>query len=117
MLERFKAAKESKLVLAITCLLLIAIASLFLHYSVDGTLGASKFEAIEKASAKGFNGIRQKSADRPALVVNKGDLPFVPSFSLFRFDFKQNLRTWPVLSNGLERSPPTLAGIHYSDRS
>lgn len=28
--------------------------------------------------------------------------------SLFRFDFKQNLRLWPVLAAGVERSPPSL---------
>ena len=30
------------------------------------------------------------------------------SSSALRFDLKQNLSTWPVLSNRLERSPPLL---------
>jgi len=109
LLMRSKAARESKFVVAVSCLVLIMTASLFLHYSLDGILGPSRFEAIEKAPAKGFEGVRQKVTDRPALALYKTavHLSFLSSFSLLRFDFKQNLRTWPVLSNGLERSPPS----------
>ena len=108
MLLTFKGLRESKIVLAVPYLLVITVTSLLLQYSFDGILGQSRFEAVEKAPIKGPEGIRQKVANKPGLALNKTtvNLSFVSSFSLLRFDFKQNLRTWPVLSNGLERSPP-----------
>lgn len=36
--------------------------------------------------------------------------PFMPS-SFLRFDFKQNLRHWPVLSGDISRSPPFFAAL------
>ena len=104
---RWKAARESKFVLAVSYLLLITIVSLFLHYYLEGILVPSRLEAFQNAPGKGFEGVRQKAVDGPALAVNKASLRFVSSLSLLRFDLKQNLRTWPVLSNGLARSPPT----------
>ena len=102
--------KESNLVLAVPYLLLITVTLLFLHYSLDGVLGQSRFEAVEKAPTKGPEGARQKALNRQGLALNKitVNLGFLSAFSLLGFDFKQNLRTWPVLSNGLERSPPSL---------
>lgn len=109
---RCKAARESKFVLAVPYLLLITVTSLFLHYSLDGIPGQSRVEAIEKAPIKALEAARPKAykgANKPGLALNKTavHLSFISSFSLLRFDFKQNLRTWPVLSNGLERSPPS----------
>ena len=95
--------------LAIPYLLLVTVTSLFLHYySGDGIFGRSRFAVIEKAPIKTPEGARQKAANKPGLALSKiTGLSFLYSFSLFRFDFKQNLRTWPVLSNGRERSPPS----------
>jgi len=108
MLQRFNGAKESKFVLAVPYLLLVTVTSLFLHYSGDGILGHSRFVAVEKAPMKTPEGASQKAASKPGLALNKiTGLSFLYSFSLLRFDFKQNLRTWPVLSNGRERSPPS----------
>jgi hypothetical protein len=36
--------------------------------------------------------------------------PFVPS-SFLLFDFKQNLRHWPVLAGDISRSPPLFAAL------
>jgi hypothetical protein len=108
MLMSWKAAREPKFILAVSYLLVITVTSLFLHYSLDGMPGQSRIEAIEKAPIKGLEGPRQKAANKSGLAINKStaNLSLVSSFSLLRFDFKQNLRTWPVLSNDLERSPP-----------
>jgi hypothetical protein len=110
MLVILKAAKESKFLLVVLCLLLITIAPWFATYFLDEVAGPSRLEAIGKAPTKSLSGLRQKITDRPALVINKTkvNLNFVSYSFLLRFDFKQNLRAWPVLSNDLERSPPSL---------
>ena len=66
-----------------------------------------RFHVVQKVS-KGHDGAQQKAAGRPALALNKAatNLSFVFSLSLLRFDFKQNLRTWPILANNIARSPP-----------
>src|SRR5262245_18057953 len=58
--------------------------------------------------AKGHDGAQQTAAGKPALALNKTatNLSFVLSLSLLRFDFKHNLRTWPILANNIARSPP-----------
>jgi hypothetical protein len=108
MLLSLKAARESKFLLAVSYLLLITIASWCGTYFLDEVLSLSRFEAIGKSPTKILAGLRQKITDRPALVVNKTkvNLNFVSYSFLLRFDFKQNLHAWPVLSNDLERSPP-----------
>ena len=67
-----------------------------------------RFHVVQKVS-KGHDGAQQKAAGRPALALNKTatNLSFVFSLSLLRFDFKQNLRTWPILANNIARSPPS----------
>jgi hypothetical protein len=43
-----------------------------------------------------------------ALIVILRDEPPVVNASFFSFDFKQNLRRWPVLAAAVSRSPPRL---------
>jgi hypothetical protein len=52
-------------------------------------------------------GEKHKARVQLALHTSAGDLSFGFSLSFLRFDFKQNLRTWPVLATGIERSPPS----------
>ena len=102
------AAERPKFATAISGLLLITLGIFLLNYSIDGVRSLSRPDAVEKASTKSPEGLRQKPLYRPALALPKAlvKLSFVFSLSLLRFDFKQNLHTWPVLGNGLERSPP-----------
>ena len=99
--------------LAVSYLLLITIASWFGTYFFDEVLGPSRFEAIGKTPTTSLAGLRQKIADRPVLAVSKTKvkLNFVSYSFLLRFDLKQNLRSWPVLSNDLERSPPYVRAL------
>jgi hypothetical protein len=104
------ATRKYKLPLVVSGLLVIAISPLILHYCVDGAPGHSRLEAIDKGPFKSPEGVRQKATNRPALALHKTkvNLNFVSYSFLLRFDLKQNLRSWPVLSNDLERSPPFL---------
>jgi hypothetical protein len=99
--------------LALCGLLVITISSLFLHVSTEEPLEHLRLAAIEKVPFKTPEGVRQKATHRPgpALHKSKVNLNFVSYSFLLRFDFKQNLRTWPVLANDLERSPPFLSGL------
>ena len=102
------AAERSKFAAAISWLFLITLGIFLLNYSVDGIRSLSRQAAVEKVSIKGAEGLRHKPLYTPALALPKAlvKLSFVFSLSLLRFDFKQNLHTWPVLANGRERSPP-----------
>jgi hypothetical protein len=108
-----KAARESKFLLAVSCLLLITITPWFATCFLDEVSDPSRLEAIGKAPTKSLSGLRQKITDRPVLVINKTkvNLNFVSYSFLLRFDYKQNLRAWPVLSNDLERSPPSIRPV------
>jgi hypothetical protein len=100
---------RSNLLRAASWLLLITVGVVLLNHALDGIRSShSRSDAVERASAKGIEGIRQKTIDRPVLVLHSTvvKLTSSSSLSLLRFDFKQNLRIWPVLSNDLERSPP-----------
>jgi hypothetical protein len=105
-LKQLRASRVSR---AVCYLLLISLTSLFLHYSIDGILGQSRSGALQNAPIKGPDGARLKIANKPGLALNKItiNLSFLSAFSLIRFDLKQNLRLWPVLSDGLQRSPPS----------
>jgi hypothetical protein len=104
------AAERSKFAAVISWLLLITLGIFLLNYSIDGFRSLSRQTAVEKVSLKGSEGLRHKPLYKPALALPKAlvKLSFVFSLSLLRFDFKQNLHTWPVLSNGLERAPPSV---------
>lgn len=99
-------ANSTKLVL-ISYLLLVTTTFLFLHDSRDGLLVPSRAGAIEKASIKGGDGTRQKASDCVAPAADKSAARFVSFSSPLRLDLKQNLRAWPVVASGIERSPPS----------
>jgi hypothetical protein len=77
---------------------------------MDGIVEQGRIVAPEKTKTRIDDPFRGKHNGPADLAINKSasGLSFGSSLSLLRFDFKQNLRTWPVLSNGIERSPPSL---------
>lgn len=97
--------------LAIAVALQIAWITVAPDYFYDGVIAKAGASAIGKPVAKYFPGSRHQSDVPSCLGLSKiaGDLGLRFTASLFRFDLKQNLSTWPVFSNGLARSPPTFA--------
>ena len=98
--------------LALTYVLLVTFAIFFLSpdYSMDGIVDPARIVAPEKTKTRIDDPFRDKHNGPADLAINRSasGLSFGSSLSLLKFDFKQNLRTWPVLSNGIERSPPSL---------
>jgi hypothetical protein len=48
----------------------------------------------------------------PLLLIHKAqDVPSIVHASFLLFDFKQNLRRWPVLAGDITRSPPFSLGL------
>lgn len=94
----------------LACLLLAGFALLFLYpeRSPVGIVDQSRVVAPERIKTRtdGPLGEKHKGPAQLALHTSAGDLSFGFSLSFLRFDFKQNLRTWPVLATGIERSPP-----------
>lgn len=78
--------------------------------SFDGLLVKAGDSSIGKPNAHCFSRFRYCANVHPSFAPSKiagvSGLPL--SSSALRFDLKQNLSTWPVLSNRLERSPPLL---------
>jgi hypothetical protein len=105
---RRRARAETKISIVTSCLLLITFTS-WLVSSLDGAFGLARLEAAKRGLAQSHEIIRHKAKNIPGLSLAKTliSLSFLYSFSLLRFDFKQNLRTWPVISNGTTRSPPS----------
>jgi hypothetical protein len=64
--------------------------------------GAEKIRTRTEESFTGnHNDVCDAALDQTAAALSSGIL-----LSRLRFDFKQNLRAWPVLAAGIERSPP-----------
>jgi hypothetical protein len=79
-------------------------------YSMDGIVDQSRAVASERIKVRHDDTLRGKhsaSADL-ALLQSAAGMNIGFSLSLLRFDLKQNLRTWPVLATGIERSPPSV---------
>lgn len=78
-------------------------------WSYDG-LVVKGDSAVSKPVAEGFFRFRHCAEGNRWVGLQK--IPTAPnaplSSSALRFDLKQNLSIWPVLANGLERSPPFL---------
>jgi hypothetical protein len=100
------AMQAGKLLLA--AVIVTAVSIRVAHYCDKGTGGPSRSEAVWKTPSKSLEGVRLKATHRLALEVRRANvkLNFVSYSFIRRFDFKQNLRLWPVLANDLERSPP-----------
>jgi hypothetical protein len=101
--------------LAWTYILLVTFTIFFFSpdYSMDGIVDEPRIVAPEKTKTRINDPLRGKHNGPADLALNRSasGLSFGSSLSLLRFDFKQNLRTWPVLSNGIERSPPAFKAV------
>ena len=76
---------------------------------MDGIVDQSRAVAPERIKARSDDLFRSKhNAPEDLALRSAAGLSFVRSLSQLRFDFKQNLRTWPVLATGIERSPPSV---------
>jgi hypothetical protein len=94
---------------ALAVMLQIVLVTVTPELSYDGLL-AKGGSAIGKPIANCFSRVRPCGHADSWLGMGKiaGAPGFFLSSSSLRFDLKQNLSNWPVLSDGLERSPPLL---------
>ncbi len=112
---QFRSRAKSRATRVVCYLALMAIAVRTFDLGAETISSHFRFHVIQNGAAKGQDAVQQKTANRPALALNKvaTDLSFVLSLSLLRFDFKQNLRTWPVLANDIARSPPPASLVNF----
>jgi hypothetical protein len=87
-------------------LLLLGLLLAFL-VTIDGPLTNFGSNAIAVANSKtrlpGWEHGMEREAMPIAILQNE---PALPPASFFLFDYKQNLRLWPVLAGDISRSPP-----------
>jgi hypothetical protein len=78
--------------------------------TVDGPVAnfGSNGTAIVNSKATGFLDWESGTVREPAAIAILQNEPTVPPASFFLFDYKQNLRLWPVLAGDISRSPPFL---------
>jgi hypothetical protein len=102
--------KKIYIAVAITVVLQLALITVAPALSFEGLLVKAGDSSIGKPFAHCFPRFRHCANVQPSLTPGKiagvSGLPL--SSAALRFDLKQNLSTWPVLSNRLERSPPLL---------
>jgi hypothetical protein len=99
-----------KVVVALAVALQLVVITVAPALSYDGLLVKSKDSSVGKPSVQCFSRSRYcvnvQSSFGPGRIAGASGFPL--SSSWLRFDLKQNLSVWPVLSNGRERSPPFL---------
>jgi hypothetical protein len=88
-------------------LLLLGLLSAFL-VTIDGpvTNFGSNGTAIANSRTNGFLGWEHGVEREPAALAILQHEPATPPAPFFLFDYKQNLRLWPVLAGDISRSPP-----------
>lgn len=103
-------AFQSKLNIAVAVVLQFALITAVPALSYEGLLVKSGDATVGKPPAQCLSRARYCANVPPSHGLSKiaGAMGLSLSSSSLRFDLKQNLSTWPVLSNGLERSPPLL---------
>jgi hypothetical protein len=97
---------------ALTYLLLVGFGLFFLHpkFLMVGIVDQSRIVAPERIKTRTDETLSDKHMTAADLALNRSaaGLSFGFSSSFLRFDFKQNLHTWPVVATGIERSPPSV---------
>ena len=93
----------------------VALGILLLTFArtVEHSASSLAFDAVSLAASKSGRIVESDSYEQPGLVflgVLADVAPFVHA-SFLRFDFKQNLRRWPVLAGDISRSPPFFAAL------
>jgi hypothetical protein len=89
----------SLLLLGLLLAFLVTIDAPFTHFGSNGT-------AIAGSKTNGFPGWNHDVEQEPAALAILQNEPAVPPAAFFLFDYKQNLRLWPVLADDISRSPP-----------
>ena len=97
-----------KLARVVSFAAVLAIAALSLNLSFEAIRSPFGFKMFQKSPGKGLETAGLKPENKLPLVLNEdtGELSLVASLSRLCSDSKQNVRTWAILSNQLERSPP-----------
>jgi|GEM_PF-2744614 len=104
---RFRPNKNVLVAIALALIAQISWAAVMPAFYYDGRM--VKFDAsIGKPHAHCLARSRQCDTVRPWFGLSKiaGISGVTLSAASLRFDLKQNLSTWPVLSNRFQRSPP-----------
>jgi hypothetical protein len=106
---RFATPNPSAAGVAIGLWLAVALLALALDSSFQRALAHAESGGIEQPVVNKHPGARHRADIQPKAVPSKlaGAPALLPRVSFLRFDLKQNLTTWPVLSNHVERSPPS----------
>lgn len=91
----------------------LGVLTLTFTSSVENSSSGPAFDAVSMVASKSGRIVETDSYEQPALVflgVLADVAPFVHA-SFLLFDFKQNLRRWPVLAGDISRSPPFFAAL------
>jgi hypothetical protein len=90
-------------------LLLLGLLLAFL-VTIDGPLTnfGSNGTTIINNKTNGLPGWEHSMEREPVALAILQNEPAIPPASFFLFDYKQNLRLWPVLAGDISRSPPLL---------
>ena len=93
---------------ALALLLPITLLALALDYSFHRSAPNASAVGTEEPLANKNPGARHRAEFHPhvALLKDAGAPAISPAAFFLRVDLKQDLTTWPVLSNYVERSPP-----------
>lgn len=103
--------RKLKIAVAVAVLLQIALVTVMSAIAYDGRLIPAGESSFVKPVLLCF--ARPQVCKNSGTWFGLGKIPGVSGVALsaasLRFDLKQNLSTWPVLSNGNGRSPPLLS--------
>ena len=89
----------------------LGILTLTFTYAIENSPSGAVFDAVSPAGSKSWRMVESASYEQPGLAflgVLADVAPFVHA-SFLLFDFKQNLRHWPVLAGDISRSLPFFA--------
>jgi hypothetical protein len=81
--------------------------------AAESPIAEHGFDSVSLINGKASRFVGSGNEEQPAPVFLgfvQHRLPFVHA-SFLLFDFKQNLRHWPVLAGDISRSPPFLLGL------
>jgi hypothetical protein len=87
------------LLLGLLVAFLVTIDAPLTNFGSNGT-------AVANSKTNGLPGWEDGMEREPAAIAILQNEPAVPPASFLLFDYKQNLRLWPVLAGDISRSPP-----------
>jgi hypothetical protein len=105
--------RKISLARGIACVVALGVLVMTFARASEASASDPRFDVVSLVGGKSGRIVEAASCNQPALVflgVMADVQPFVPS-SFLLFDFKQNLRHWPVLAGDISRSPPLFAAL------